>query len=433
MESRYQATVEYLFQQLPMFQRTGEMVHKMDLHKTIDLCAKLGDPHLKIKTIHVGGTNGKGSVSHLLASVFQSAGLKVGLFTSPHYKDFRERIKINGQFIDKEFVIAFTEKTKAWYDALKPSFFELTSAMAFDYFAQQKVDLAIIEVGMGGRLDSTNVVEPLLSVITNISYDHMEYLGDTLPKIASEKAGIIKAKTPVVIGEYHDETAEVFVNQSALKASPIVFASKNYQILTIYSTAEFTHYDVYYKGKCIYFNIAVNLTGDYQVKNIATALEAIAQYNELNEAVRITEAQIREGFKNLRSLTTFMGRWQVIQTSPLVIADSAHNLSGIELVLLQLRNMRYRELHIVFGTVKDKDPVSLLELLPRRAQYYFAKANIPRGMESEQLKATASEFHLKGEAYASVQSAFESAKAAAQKDDLIFVLGSIFVVAEVLP
>ena len=433
MENKYQDTVNYLFSQLPMFQRTGAMVHKIDLQKTIELCDFLGNPQNEFKSIHVGGTNGKGSVSHMLASIFQAAGLKVGVFTSPHYKDFRERIKINGQLIDEQYVIDFTEKTKKWQEDLKPSFFELTSAMAFDYFAQQKVDIAIIEVGMGGRLDSTNIIQPLLSVITNISYDHTEYLGDTLPKIAFEKAGIIKQNTPVVIGEWQSETAAVFDDKAKECNSTIHYASKTYDIMTIYSSLEFTHYDVYKKGKCIFFNLGVNVLGNYQMKNLATTLQAIDCYNSLDEPLKISDDILKNGLKTVKSATRFIGRWQLLGKDPLIIADSAHNLSGVGLVLDQIKNIHYEQLHIVFGTVKDKDPSAILDLLPQRAMYYFAKANIPRGLDAKELKEKASQFKLEGAAYDSVNSAFEQAKSIAKPTDLILVFGSIFVVAEVLP
>jgi len=433
LEISYQETLDYLFSQLPMFQRTGVMVQKIDLQKTIDLCEHLGNPQKLFKSIHVGGTNGKGSVTHMIASIFQAAGLKVGVFTSPHYKDFRERIKINGQFIEEQYVINFVQKTKTLQESLKPSFFELTSAMAFDYFADQKVDIAIIEVGMGGRLDSTNIILPLISVITNISLDHTEYLGDTLEKIAFEKAGIIKSNTPVVVGEWHSDTYEVFEHKAKECNASITFASKNYSIMTIYDTLEYTHYDVYKKGRCIFFNLGVNLLGNYQQNNLATALQTIDVYNSLDISLKIDNEAIRKGLSNIKAYTTFMGRWQILGKDPLIIADSAHNVGGVELVLEQLKNIRYEQLHVVFGTVKDKDPSAVLDLLPKKAKYYFAKANIPRGLDANELLEKSKEFSLNGNAFNSVIEAFIHAKKNANPKDLVLVFGSIFIVAEVLP
>lgn len=434
----YQQTLDYLYQQLPMFTRVGSSAFKKDLTNTLALCAVLDNPQTKFPTIHIAGTNGKGSTSHLLAAFLQSLGLKVGLYVSPHYKDFRERIKVNGALMSKSFVKRFVAQNKIHFETIQPSFFEMTVAMAFDYFATEGVDIAVIEVGLGGRLDSTNIISPLVSVITNISFDHTDMLGNTLPLIASEKAGIIKQHTPVVIGEEQAETTPVFLEKAKECDAPIVFASQNFALKPIESSYDFTIFEVLRKGtKGKPFQLNVNLNGDYQAKNVATALQTIDVLKKLPFFSKYTEggqwdAAIGFGFKNLKSLTQFIGRWQLIGQNPTVLCDSAHNEGGLRLVVEQLKKMDFDKLHIVMGMVRDKDISKVLALMPTDATYYFCKANIPRGLEAEALCEQATAFQLKGRAYPSVKRAFAAAKRRAKDTDLVYVGGSIFVVAEVL-
>ncbi len=458
----YQDTLDYLFSALPMYHRVGAVAFKKDLTNTLALCALLDNPQHKFKSIHVGGTNGKGSVSHLLAAVFQSKGLKVGLYTSPHYKDFRERIKINGQYIPEQYVVDFVAAQKANFESIEPSFFEMTVAMAFKYFAEEQVDLAIVEVGLGGRLDSTNVLSPLMSVITNISLDHTNMLGNTLPEIAYEKAGIIKPGVPVVIGEYDDETAPVFKAKAEKEGAPIVFANQRYQIMqhlrflgTNYEEGDgvkiggkvpfeeptnkekrtfwdFTYYDIYRYKTRIIERITVNLKGDYQAKNLLTVIQALETYNTLPNAIILDEEDLRAGCGRVKSLTKLIGRWHIVSQKPYTIADSAHNEAGVALVLKQVADFAYKKLHIVMGCVNDKDLSNILKLYPTEATYYFAKANIPRGLAAEILREQGNALGLVGNAYPSVAEALEAARKVAQDDDLIMIMGSIFVVAEIL-
>ena len=414
----YKETIDYLFQQLPMFQRVGSAAFKKNLDNIIALSEYLGHPNTQFKSIHLAGTNGKGSTAHMLTAILQASGLKVGLYTSPHYKDFRERIKINGAFITEQAVIDFVAQHKGYFEQLQPSFFEITVAMAFDYFAKQEVDVAVIETGLGGRLDSTNIIKPLLSIITN-----------TLPLIASEKAGIIKKQVPVVIGETHPETKEVFENKAAEQEAPIVFADQHFRANLLKKDLISTVFDVYKDEELIYEELHLALSGDYQIKNLQTCLQSIAY---LYDHFPISPASIRLGLKDLRTRTQFMGRWQVLGTSPTIICESAHNEAGIEYAFRQIQEMDYQQLHIVIGTVNDKDISKLLGQLPKEAVYYFAKANIPRGLSANILAKSAQEKGLRGKAYKSVAEAFQAAKQVAKADDLIFVGGSIFVVAEVL-
>lgn len=425
----YQETIDFLFRQLPMFQRVGNTAFKKNLDNILALSEHLGHPHTHFKSIHIAGTNGKGSTAHMITAILQASGLKVGLYTSPHYKDFRERIKINGAFITEQAVIDFVAQHKDYFEQLQPSFFEITVAMAFDYFAQQKVDVAVIETGLGGRLDSTNIITPLLSIITNISFDHMNMLGNTLPLIAGEKAGIIKKHIPVVIGETHPETEEVFEKKAAEQEASIIFADRHFRANLLKKSLISTVFDVYKNEELIYEELHLALSGDYQIKNLQTCLQSV-EY--LKDHFPITPASIRLGLKDLRTITQFMGRWQVLGTSPTIICESAHNEAGIEYAFRQIQEMDYHQLHIVIGTVNDKDISKLLEQLPKEAVYYFAKANIPRGLSANILAEAAKDKGLHGKAYKSVSEAFQMAKQAAKEDDLIFVGGSIFVVAEVL-
>lgn len=418
-----------------MFQRVGPAAFKKDLGNTLALCEHLGQPQLKFPSIHIAGTNGKGSTAHMLSAIFTSAGLKTGLYTSPHYRDFRERIKIDGKLMPKNDVVAFVEDHRAFAEQLKPSFFEWTVGLAFDYFAKQKVDIAIIETGLGGRLDSTNVLTPIISVITNIGYDHQNMLGDTLPLIAGEKAGIIKESIPVVIGETHAETESVFKQKALSTNSPIVFADKSFSAVPKKATATHVIYDVFENGKLKFENLELNHHGEFQQKNIVTVLQTIEivkpMIKELKDE-KFAEASIRKGLSNLKQLSNFMGRWEFISQSPKILCDSAHNEDGIKLVLQAISKIPYKNLHFIFGTVSDKSPVNVLSLLPKQAKFYFAKADIPRGLDAVSLTQTASQFGLKGKPYISVRRALAAAKLSANPDDLIFVGGSIFVVAEVI-
>jgi dihydrofolate synthase/folylpolyglutamate synthase len=391
-----------------MYQRQGASAYRKDLTNTILLTEYLGNPHKNVKTIHVAGTNGKGSTSNMLASVLQEAGYKVGLYTSPHLRDFRERIKINGEDITEEYVITFFGKHKAFFEEHDLSFFEMTVGLAFEYFDTQKVDVAIIEVGMGGRLDSTNIITPLVSVITNIGLDHTQFLGNTLAEIASEKAGIIKKNIPVIIGEYTAETRPVFENKAKENESEIYFASD-----------------------LIEQTPPSDLVGVYQEKNKKTVLQTLKVVQSQNHFT-ISEEAIQNGFLNVARNTGFMGRWQVLQHNPKVICDTAHNKHGLEIVTDQLSKENYTHLHIVLGAVNDKDLDAVLPLFPKNAVYYFCKPNVPRGLEASVLEEKAKEFSLYGKSYASVAEAFQMAKQQALPNDLIFVGGSTFVVAEVV-
>lgn len=428
--SAYRATLQYIYDHLPMFQRIGAAAYRKDLTNITALTELLGSPQQRFPSIHVAGTNGKGSVSFMLAAILQAHGLKTGLYVSPHYKDFRERIRINGAYIPRRRVVDFVNRMKPAIEDIKPSFFEISAAMAFEYFADEKVDVAVIETGMGGRLDSTNIIQPLLSVITNISYDHMQWLGDTLEAIAGEKAGIIKPFIPVVIGESQPETQQVFIAHATQKQAPIVFADAHYRVCTAHAGFTHTRFSVT-KDHKVLAPYEVNLHGDYQAANLATVLQAVDSLSATGFFGR-KEAFVRDGLNRLKPLTGFMGRWQVLGRAPLIIADSAHNEAGLKWAFSQLAGYAYRQLHIVTGFVNDKDIERVLPLLPPQAVYYFAKANIPRGLEAESLRQQAADYHLNGKAYVSVKNALRAAKRHASPDDLILVTGSVFVVAEVL-
>ncbi|QEE49323.1 bifunctional folylpolyglutamate synthase/dihydrofolate synthase [Flavobacterium alkalisoli] len=402
----YQQTIEWMFKQLPMYQTQGASAFKKDLTNTLLLAKHLNNPENGFKSIHVAGTNGKGSVSNMLASILQETGYKVGLYTSPHLKDFRERIKINGKDISEEFVCSFMEKNKPFFEENHLSFFEMTVGLAFDYFTKEKVDVAVIETGMGGRLDSTNIITPLVSVITNIGFDHMQFLGDTLEKIAYEKAGIIKNNIPVVVGEYMSETKVVFETKAKEMNASITFASDE----------EFTEYES-------------DLTGDYQQKNKKTVLAAL---NVLNNQFTISDANIKAGFLNVVKNTGFMGRWQILQHDPMVVCDTAHNADGLKIVVNQIEKQKFDVLRIVFGVVNDKDLSEILPLMPKNAIYYFCKPNLMRGLDANILQQEFAKFDLKGKVYASVGDAYINALNDAGKNDFIYVGGSTFVVAEIL-
>ncbi len=416
-----------------MFQRVGPKAFKKDLDNIKKVCGALGDPHLQLNCIHIAGTNGKGSVAHMLAAVFTAAGFKTGLYTSPHYRDFRERIKINGQLIPKKDVTSFVDKNKPIFERIKPSFFEWTVGLAFDHFARENVDMAIIETGLGGRLDSTNVVKPKLSVITNIGFDHTEFLGKTLPLIAKEKAGIIKQNTPVVIGETHPETVSVFLQKAKSKKAPISFADQKITAELIDTENGFSHFMVKKNGQTIFPNIKLQHLGRFQQKNIVTALQSLFVFkNNHPDWFEDLSATINAGMANLKSLSNFIGRWEFISHGPAVLVDSAHNEEGIRQLVEALSSVHYNRLHFVLAVVKDKSHEKSFSMLPKDALYYFAKANIPRGMDAILLKEQANALGLKGKAYTSIRRALAAAKKKADPNDLIFVGGSIFTVAEVV-
>lgn len=422
----YTETLEYLYNRLAVFHQIGGDAYKPGLDNTINLMKGLNDPHLNFKSIHIAGTNGKGSVSHMLAAILQSAGYKVGLYTSPHLVDFGERIRVNGQMIEQQYVIDFVANHQDLFSQIEPSFFEATMAMAFNYFADCKVDIAIIEVGLGGRLDSTNIIRPELSVITNISFDHIGFLGNSLSKIAFEKAGIIKLHTPVVIGEFLTETRPEFDKKASEMQAPIIYAEENFTVTFL----------KYFENKMIVESsdneqFIVGLCGNYQLKNIATVLTAVQQINQLG--LNITENALKEGLKYTTELTGLQGRWQIVQTNPTVIADTAHNVAGISYVTEQLKTQTYDKLHIVIGMVNDKDISSVLNLLPQNAIYYFTQAQISRALSAADLQEKAKSFDLKGECYISVEQAVECAIKNADKNDLVFIGGSNFVIGEALP
>ncbi len=428
MKAAYQQTLDFLYSQLPMFHRIGAAAFRKDLTNTLALMDFLEHPHRHYPCIHVGGTNGKGSTAHMLAAILQARGFKTGLYISPHYRDFRERIKVNGKYVTRQFVIDFIEQVKPLIEKIQPSFFELTVGMAFEYFRQQKVDVAIIEVGMGGRLDSTNVINPVLSVITNIGWDHMQFLGDTLPLIASEKAGIIKTGVPVVIGETHPETAPVFKQKALEMKAEITFADQHYS--AILQTEDFEK-SIFEASKDGLFNQLYELQahGPFQRKNLCTVLQAV---EKMPLEWGIKPEHIHTGLAELQSRTRFMGRWQFLQQNPRVLCDSAHNEDGLREVMERLLQLDFARLHIVMGVVKDKDLGKMLDLFPKNANYYFAKPDIPRGLEAKDLQAQAQGKGLLGKTYTSVRNALKAAKRQAKADDLIYVGGSTFVLAEVI-
>jgi dihydrofolate synthase/folylpolyglutamate synthase len=427
----YENAIEFLYSQLPAYHRIGKAAYKNDLNNTVALDKYFNHPHLNYRTIHIGGTNGKGSVSHIVASVLQEAGYKTGLYTSPHLKDFRERIKVNGVMIPEQEIVTFVTKNRDIIESLKPSFFEMTVAMAFNYFASCNVDIAVIEVGLGGRLDSTNIIKPVLSVITNIGNDHMDLLGDTLEKIAIEKAGIIKKNTPVVISETQPETKELFIKKASENGSKISFADdrfscrfegiddfngeRNY-VISDKETKEI------FKGKTV-------LGGDYQAANLSAIFSI---FDNLKDTFSFTDKDISEGILKVVINTGLKGRWQILSHDPLTICDTGHNKEGLEYVINQVLRIPKTGLHIIIGFVNDKDLNSVLALFPTAATYYFTRAAVPRALNEEILKSEAAKFGLNGESYSDVKTALSNARKNAKKSDMIFVGGSTFVVAEVI-
>ena len=432
----YKETCEYLFSQMPMFERQGANGYKEGLHNTIELDAHFGHPHSFYATIHVAGTNGKGSVSHTLAAVLQQCGYRVGLYTSPHLVDFRERIRVNGKPIVEDYVVDFVEKERSFFEPLQPSFFEVTTALAFKYFRDMQVDIAVIEVGLGGRLDCTNIITPIVSVITNISFDHTQFLGDTLAKIASEKAGIIKKSIPAVIGEANSETRPVFEAKAQEMNAPITFAEDEQEIVSakpaqgggmIYTTKH-------------YGEIRGDLGGIYQQKNVNTILHVLQILTEkgflcMGEKEGHQKKfcfELKEAFSHVASATGLLGRWQIVQNNPLVVCDTGHNVGGWHYLSQQLANIKCNQMHIVFGMVNDKDVNGVLELLPKQATYYFTKANSKRAIPENSLLTLATTNQLHGSSYPSVEEAFMAAKREAKKDDFIFIGGSSYVVGDFL-
>ena len=401
----YQETLDYLFGRLPMYQRTGTAAYKADIGNIVAASKHLGNPHTQFKSIHIAGTNGKGSTAHMLASVLQESGCKVGLYTSPHLKDFRERIKINGKMIAEQEVVDFVKESKAIFEEMELSFFEFTVAMAFDYFADQQVDIAIIETGLGGRLDSTNILNPELSIITNIGLDHTNLLGNTLEKIAAEKGGIIKENTPIIIGRKQKETNTIFQNIAKEKNAHLMYSEPQQ-------------------------NYATDLKGEYQKENINTTITAIEQLQ--GQGWAINSSNIEQGLLKIVANTQLLGRWQTLSKIPQIICDTGHNKDGIKQISKQIKNTKYEQLHFVFGTVNDKNLDSILSHLPKNAYYYFCQADIARAMNAQKLKNKGKVFNLNGDAFTSVEQALNNAKECANKDDLIFIGGSTFVVAEVL-
>lgn len=406
----YQNTLAYLYNSVPMFQRVGSSAYKEGLENTKILDEHFGHPHHEFRTIHVAGTNGKGSCSHTLAAILQEAGYRVGLYTSPHLVDFRERIRINGQTIPEEYVVGFVEKERSFFEPLHPSFFELTTAMAFRYFADEKVDVAVIEVGLGGRLDCTNIIRPDLCIITNISFDHTQFLGNTLAKIAGEKAGIIKGGIPVVIGETTPETKPVFLNKAEEADAPIFFAEEN--------------------DREDYPGVEFELKGLYQKKNARTILTALPLLKEAG--YRIDGQSVHNGFAHVCELTGLTGRWQKLQDAPTLICDTGHNVGGITYIVEQLRQQTYRQLHIIIGMVNDKDISGVLALLPKEATYYFTKASVQRALPENELHRLATAAGLQGSCYPDVPAAVRAAQEKSLPEDLVFVGGSSFIVADLL-
>jgi len=401
----YQETLDYLFSKLPMYQRQGVAAYKVDIGNIVAASKYLGNPHTQFKSVHIAGTNGKGSTAHMLTSVLQEAGYKVGLYTSPHLKDFRERIKINGEKISENSVIKFVDQNKIAFENISMSFFEFTVAMAFDYFADQQVDIAIIETGLGGRLDSTNIINPELSIITNIGLDHTNLLGNTLEKIATEKGGIIKENTPIIIGRKQKETNTIFQNIAKEKNAHLMYSEPQQ-------------------------NYATDLKGEYQKENINTTITAIEQLQE--QCWAINSSNIEQGLLKIVANTQLLGRWQTLSEIPHIICDTGHNEDGIKQISKQLKNTKYEQLHFVFGTVNDKNLDSILSHLPKNASYYFCQANIPRAMDAKELQQKSAKYELKGNVFTIVKQALSKAKENANASDLIFVGGSTFVVAEAL-
>ncbi|WP_225872354.1 bifunctional folylpolyglutamate synthase/dihydrofolate synthase [Pedobacter frigidisoli] len=427
----YAQTLDFLYSKLPMFTRVGASAFKKDLTNTIIFCEALDNPQHKFKSIHVAGTNGKGSTSHMLAAVLQAQGYKTGLYTSPHLKDFRERIRINGKMISKAEVVSFVKNQQSLIEKVEPSFFEVTVALAFDHFAKHQVDIAIIEVGLGGRLDSTNIIQPEISVITNISLDHTNMLGNTIEEIAGEKAGIIKKQTPVVIGETQEKSAQVFISKADEMKAPIIFADNVLSAKDFKIKNSKLSLSVYENDQIKYKNLISDLTGIYQHKNILTVLETIEVLNG-NTNFKVSVQNVFNGLKQVKKLTGLQGRWQILGKNPLIICDTGHNEAGIAEVIKNINQTKFEKLHIVFGMVKDKDISKVLSIMPKNATYYFCKPDLERALDAAELMEQASPLNLIGEKYNSVIEAKETAVKSASPNDLVFIGGSTFVVAEAI-
>ena len=428
----YSETLTYLYEQLPMFQRVGAAGFKKGLGNTLVLAEALGHPERQFRSVHVAGTNGKGSSSHLLAAVLQAAGYKVGLYTSPHLREFTERIRVNGQELPADYLVEWVDCWRPLFEEVQPSFFEMCVALAFAYFAEQRVDVAIVEVGLGGRFDSTNIITPLVSLITNISFDHQALLGNTLPEIAGEKAGIIKPGVPVVVSQSQPEVADVFKREAAAQLAHLVFADQIYHATFAAEPSAETGLrplHITQHGRPYLPNAELGLPGDYQQFNLPGVLATLDELRA--QGFRITEAAVRTGLRQVTALTGLRGRWSIIGRRPLVVCDTGHNAAGLRLVVAQLRRLKYQKLHLVIGTVNDKDVPAMLALLPTEGTYYFCAANIPRALPAQELAASATEAGLAGQAYDSVAAAVAAARVAAGPDDVVFIGGSTFVVAEV--
>lgn len=428
----YRQTIDFLFSSLPMFQRVGDAAIKKDLTNIRLLCDLLGQPQTAFPTVHIAGTNGKGSTSHMIASVLQASGKKVGLYTSPHYIDFRERIKVNGEMIPEKNVVKFVKEYKEKWIAIQPSFFEITLAMAFDFFRNEKIDIAVIETGLGGRLDSTNIITPLISVITNIGFDHMKMLGNTLPEIAFEKAGIIKHDVPVIIGEWQRDTAPVFKNKALKENAPIHFASKHLVVEQTQKSFSKQMLNVRSREGAWLKDVATDLTGPYQLKNVRTVLECFYRWNQYYPIMTITDREIKRGLATVKTSTNMIGRWMVIQQKPLVITDAAHNHHGMIAMLPDLLKQPSQTRHFVLGFVSDKDIVNILALFPKNGRYYWCAPDIPRAKPAGEVASTGLDLGLQGGTYKGVMEAYHQALKAADRADLVFVGGSSYVVGDFL-
>ncbi len=428
----YRQTIDFLFSSLPMYQRVGDAAIKKDLTNIRLLCEMLGQPQTFFPAVHIAGTNGKGSTSHMIASVLQSTGKKVGLYTSPHYVDFRERIKINGEMIGEWNVVQFVNEYKDKWTGIQPSFFEITLAMAFDFFRKEKIDIAVIETGLGGRLDSTNIIKPLMSVITNIGFDHMKILGNTLPEIAFEKAGIIKQEVPVIIGEWHRETAPVFKNKALKEKAPIHFASKHLMVDQTQKTLTKQRLSVRTREGVWLADLATDLTGPYQLQNVRTVLECFFRWNQYYPAKSIADREIKRGLAHVKPSTNMIGRWMVIQRKPLVITDAAHNHHGMMAMLPELLKQPVQRRHFVLGFVSDKDIINILALFPKDGRYYWCAPDIPRAKPAREVASDGTDLGLYGVSFKSVMDAYHHALSVAGKNDLVFVGGSSYVVGDFL-
>jgi dihydrofolate synthase/folylpolyglutamate synthase len=425
----YEICLQYLYEKLPMFQRIGAAAYKADLSNTIALARALGHPENKFKSIHVAGTNGKGSVSHMLASIYQEAGYKTALYTSPHLLDFRERIRINGKMISKEEVVSFVNNQQQLIEEIKPSFFEITMIMAFDYFARESVDIAIIETGLGGRLDSTNIIMPLASVITNISLEHEKFLGNSMASIAKEKAGIIKKNRPVIIGQKTEDTSAVFQTKAEEEEAPLYYSSMHYQLQDVVRMDDSLKIRVKHLNRQSVESYVCDLAGRYQGENLCTVLTCV---EHLQEEMPVDEECIRKAVGKIRQNTSIRGRWDVIEIKPWLVCDISHNPEAISNMLMQLEEYRYAALHVVLGLSDDKNIEGILKQFPSKANYYFVKPDVPRGMDAAELASEASRFGLMGLSYSKLTDALEVARSKADRDDFILITGSAFVVADAL-